>query len=342
MKKKYFIISFSFFFCTLCSIESNSQKKKQNKGTILILAEKNIQKHQDYRFHQRMLDFLKHKQGDHQLVIHEFKTIAELTPLLQEIKTEVPLASIYIFLDHLNYLQIINYHKRIFQITKKLKQFSQTRPKFYLYETNAFVTFFYHSFLRYVSNIDLIKNTKELLALLEPNMKYYMYEFDYKKKKQTINLKTKKQYAPMEHQCIPYWKSERISLKQTHQNKSHYNIMAPPIHQVIVHDSFFYCFFKNKQKNNKIIYKIIYPKIDFSLFPREIVVFYEPKQIIEKKININSEIAIKNLKLTINVDKLKGKPPLLFSYNKRWDWNPTSKKFFLVMTTIKKNHIDSI
>ncbi len=312
------------------------QGKERAKGTILILVEESAQEHQDYRFHQRILRFLNHKKNDDRLIIRKFKTVSKLAELLQKTEKEVSFSDIYIFLGQLNYFKIIDYHKKIFEITKQLKKFSRNHPRFYLYETSFLVNFFYHPFLKYVSNIHLIKNTKELLKNLEPHMKYHIYEFDYEKKRQKISLNAKKKYSKMRVQCIPYWNSEKISLKKNHKDKADYRVMPPPIHQVIPHESSFYCLFENKQK--KIIYKIIYPKIDFSLFPREVLIFYEPKKIVEKEISISisSGIEVKNLEPTIQVNKFKGKPPLLFSHNQKWNWNQSSRKFSIANQSNRK------
>ena len=320
MRKKKFLFLCLFTIATV-SLEPNPNAHKYPKENILVLYKTGEHQKTKDHYEQKLIHFLS-EANQYGVGSYPFRNTSQLDSLLEEKKSYV---DAYVLLGPLNYLRPLAYHKELLALREKLTVMD---PVFYLDDKNYFTKLIYHNFLKYVMDFQIVQNTGELTKKLDSNItSYHTYEFDYDKNHNQLHLPQKNL---MKTNCLSYKKSDTISIRRIASGKPLYELKPPALRQAFRNTSLFHCFFEDQTTKEKIVYEISYPRAYLHLFPREVLLFYEPKRIIEKHFSITSELPVESLEFFIRVKKQKGKQPVIFSSSQKWSWNVQAKIFHLL------------
>ena len=320
MRKKEFLY-LCLFTISVVSIEPKTKAVKDSKEGILVLYKTGKYQREKDHYGQKLIHFLG-EANQYDVESYPFRNASKLDSLLEENKSY---AGVYVLPGPLSYLRPLSYHEELLALRKKLAGMG---PIFYFDEKSYFIKLVYHSFLKYVMDFQIVQNAGELTKKLDPNItSYHTYEFDYDKNYNQLYLPQKNLEKT---DCLSYKKSDAISIRRIAPKKPLYELKPPALRQAFKNTSLFHCFFEDQTTKEKIVYEISYPLASLHLFPREVLLFYEPKRIIEKHFSITSELPVESLEFFIQVKKQKGKQPLIFSSSQKWNWDAQTKMFHLL------------
>ena len=328
---------------------SNEQKnyKEQTKNILILFDKKKLEK--DVRKNYRsIIDFLS-KKSVFSFVYYNFESSQDISLFLKNDKVnkkKKSFSKIYVLtsLTKSHGSEKTNESpaptKTQLLVKKRLKKIKEatkeTKTIFYFHDANKLTHLIDLYFLEYFQDFSIIRDTEILFKEFTNIIEYVGHTVNYEDETHLITIPASVVTVPKsvmkEKSCFGFKNNDKIRLRSYKKDHRVYSIERPQTYKFFESDSIFYCFFRilNISSSNPrkfLVYEIFYPKPKLELSPKKVLFFYNPETIVEQEFTIHSQVTLQDVNISIEVDELKGNPPVVFSKNQKWLWNSKKKKF---------------
>ena len=335
----YLIILFAFSTYvdnySVLFAEKTKKEREETKKFPLLLVQSHLQGEKNIQHVKKVLSYLLLKIAKNKRPFKQkkFENFADIKQIISENKDSF--SSIHIFLEPITWSSILKTYRNMSDIHEASENIF-----FYSPQKEFSINNLYAKILKY-RRIYLFTNVHEILENgFFQIKKVFTHEYTYRQKNHIIiDMGLKKKYACFSTEKRPdLW----INIRSSKKNSKIHLIRKFSL-KILKKNFLANCFFRNK-KGEVIAIEIMLREPEIKLKPKRIYLEYGlQKKIVEKEITITTEIPLHDVSLSIKAHELKAKPPVIFSRNQKWKWNPLKRRFrhTNIDGKIKKSRIQS-